>query len=41
MTSHVARLYSLALALFVFFLIWATIGARPWTTRAGPRRIRG
>ena len=32
MTSHVARLYSLALALFVFFLIWAAIGARPWAT---------
>ena len=30
MTSHVARLYSIALALFVFFLTWATVGARPW-----------
>jgi len=40
MTSHVARLYSLALALFVFFLVWATIGARPWTasgTQKDPR----
>ena len=40
MTSHVARLYSLALALFVFFLIWATIGARPWAssgTQKDPR----
>jgi multidrug efflux pump subunit AcrA (membrane-fusion protein) len=32
MTSHVARLYSLALALFVFFLTWATVGAHPWST---------
>jgi hypothetical protein len=35
MTSHVARLYSLALALFVFFLIWAAVGARPWATAGG------
>jgi len=35
MTSHVARLYSLALALFVFFLTWATVGARPWAASAG------
>jgi hypothetical protein len=30
MTSHVGRLYSVALALFVFFLTWMAIGARPW-----------
>ena len=30
MTSHVGRLYSIALALFVFFLTWVMIGARPW-----------
>jgi hypothetical protein len=30
MTSHVARLYALALALLVFFLTWATVAARPW-----------
>ena len=30
MTSHVGRLYSIALALFVFFLTWVAIGARPW-----------
>lgn len=34
MISHVARLYSLALALFVFFLTWATVGARPWAAAA-------
>jgi hypothetical protein len=32
MTSHVARLYAIALALFVFFLTWAAVGARPWAT---------
>ena len=30
MTSQVGRLYSVALALFVFFLTWVVIGARPW-----------
>jgi len=37
MTSHVARLYALALALFVFFLSWATVGARPWATASTAR----
>lgn len=32
MTSHVARLYSIALALFIFFLTWAAVGARPWAS---------
>ena len=30
MTNQVGRLYSVALALFVFFLTWVVIGARPW-----------
>jgi hypothetical protein len=37
MTSHVGRLYALALALFVFFLTWATVAAHPWSARATPR----
>jgi hypothetical protein len=38
MTSHTGRLYSLALALVVFFLTWAVIAARPWTSaKADPR----
>lgn len=40
MTSHVGRLYALALALVVFFLTWAMIGARPWVSnqkRVDPR----
>jgi hypothetical protein len=35
MTSHVARLYSIAVALLVFFLTWAAVGARPWATTGG------
>jgi|SRR5581483_4199618 len=35
MTSHVGRLYALALALLVFFLAWATFAARPWAGTAG------
>ncbi len=38
MTNHVGRLYSLALALVVFFVLWAGIAARPWaSTRSDPR----
>lgn len=34
MTSHVGRLYALALALLLFFLTWTTIAARPWAQSA-------
>ena len=37
MTSHVGRLYALALALLVFFLTWATVSAHPWSAPATPR----
>ena len=37
MTSHVGRLYALALALVVFFLTWATVAAHPWSVHATPR----
>ena len=37
MTSHVGRLYALALALLVFFLTWATVAARPWATHSTAR----
>ena len=30
MTDHVARLYAGALALLVFFVVWAVVAARPW-----------
>jgi hypothetical protein len=40
MTSHVARLYALALALVVFFLTWAAVAAHPWAAAsAGDRRL--
>lgn len=32
MTSHVGRLYAIALALFVFFVVWAGVAARPWSS---------
>ena len=38
MTSHVGRLYSIALALFVFFLTWTAIGAKPWATASETRK---
>jgi hypothetical protein len=34
MTSHVGRLYALALGLVVFFLAWVVVAARPWGTPA-------
>jgi hypothetical protein len=34
MTSHTGRLYALALALVVFFVGWAAVAAKPWTTTA-------
>jgi hypothetical protein len=39
MTSHTGRLYAIALALVVFFLGWAAVAAKPWTTtaKADPR----
>ena len=40
MTSHHGRLYSLALALVVFFLAWAVIAAHPWTTASADPRLR-
>ena len=41
MTSHVARLYALALALLIFFLTWTAVAARPWaaTSRSDPRLV--
>jgi hypothetical protein len=30
MTDHVARLYAGALALLVFFVVWAVVAAKPW-----------
>ena len=40
MTNHHVRLYGLALALVVFFLSWAVVAARPWTTAAADPRLK-
>lgn len=39
MTSHAGRLYALALALVVFFLTWAAIAARPWSSSSTDPRL--
>ena len=40
MTSPVGRLYATALALVLFFLTWAVVAARPWTSAAADPRLR-
>jgi hypothetical protein len=40
MVSHTGRLYSLALALVVFFLAWAVVAARPWGATASDPRLK-
>jgi hypothetical protein len=39
-TSHTGRLYATALALVLFFLTWAVVAARPWTSAAVDPRLR-
>ena len=39
MTSHVGRLYSLALALLVFFVLWVGIAAHPWASAGTDPRV--
>src|SRR6266496_1115480 len=39
MTSHQGRLYTLALALVVFFLAWAVVAAHPWATASADPRL--
>jgi hypothetical protein len=39
-TNHVGRLYALALALVIFFLAWAVVAARPWSTSAADPRLK-
>ena len=40
MVSHTGRLYSLALALVVFFLAWAVVAAHPWGATASDPRLK-
>jgi len=39
MTSHVGRLYSLALALLVFFVLWVGVAAHPWASAGTDPRV--
>lgn len=39
MTNHAGRLYSLALALLVFFVLWVGIAAHPWAAPVTDPRI--
>jgi len=39
-TNQVGRLYALALALILFFLTWAIVAARPWSTAAADPRLK-
>jgi len=40
MTSHVGRLYATAIAILVFFVLWAAVAARPWKTVAPDPRLQ-
>jgi hypothetical protein len=40
MTNHAGRLYTLALGLVVFFLVWAAVAARPWATATPDPRLK-
>lgn len=40
MTSHLGRLYAIALAIVVFFLAWAVVAAHPWATTTPDPRMR-
>ncbi len=40
MTSHTGRLYATAFGLVVFFLAWALVAARPWSTAAADPRLK-
>ncbi len=39
MTNHVGRLYSAALALLVFFILWVGIAAHPWAAATTDPRV--
>jgi hypothetical protein len=39
-TNHAGRVYALGLALVVFFLAWAVVAARPWSTAATDPRLK-
>lgn len=36
MTNTIARFWAVALALVVFFILWAVLAAKPWTSSGAP-----
>jgi hypothetical protein len=40
MTSHVGRLYAIALAIFVFFVVWAVVAAKPFQAPVADPRVQ-
>jgi hypothetical protein len=40
MTSHVGRLYAAAIAILVFFVVWAAVASRPWKSAAPDPRLQ-
>jgi hypothetical protein len=40
MTSHVGRLYVAAIAILVFFVVWAAVAAKPWRSTAPDPRLQ-
>lgn len=40
MTSHIGRVYVVAVSLLVFFLMWAVMAAKPWTSAAPSSRAQ-
>lgn len=40
MTSHIGRLYALALGLVAFFLAWAVIASHPWAAAPQDARLK-
>jgi hypothetical protein len=39
MTNHVARLYTAAISIVVFFLLWVAVAAKPWVTAPSDPRV--
>ncbi len=39
MTSPAGRIYVVGLSLLVFFVLWATVAARPWASTATDPRV--
>ena len=40
MTSHVGRIYVVAVSLLVFFVLWAAMAAKPWASTAPSPQVQ-